>query len=119
MPEMPQRRPRTGRSPVSGTTGATAERRLASRLTSPDDRFFRQIVRSMRNGVIAFKRDGTLALMNDEAYRIFGLTRSDSDVGRAFADVLRDRPAVIRVLAGAFDLSHLPNRAELRLPDLQ
>jgi signal transduction histidine kinase len=73
----------------------------------------------MRNGVIAFKRDGTLALMNDEAYRIFGLARNDSDVGRAFADVLRDRPAVIRVLAGAFDLSHLPNRAELRLPDLQ
>src|SRR5213592_1498074 len=85
---------------------------------APDDRFFRQIVRSMRNGVIAFKRDGTLALMNDEAYRIFGLTRNDSDAGRAFADVLRERPAVIRVLTGAFELSHLPNRAELRLPDL-
>jgi PAS domain S-box-containing protein len=85
---------------------------------APEDRFFRQIVRSMRNGVIAFKRDGTLALMNDEAYRIFGLTRRDSDVGRAFADVLRDRPAVIRVLASSFELSHLPNRAELRLPDL-
>jgi PAS domain-containing protein len=52
----------------------------------PEDRFFRQIVRSMRNGVIAFKRDGTLALMNDEAYRIFGLTKNDADVGRAFAD---------------------------------
>jgi signal transduction histidine kinase len=85
---------------------------------APDDRFFRQIVRSMRNGVIAFKRDGTLALMNDEAYRMFALTRNDADVGRAFADVLRERPAVIRVLAGAFELSHLPNRAELRLPDL-
>src|SRR5213593_1699679 len=85
---------------------------------APDDRFFRQIVRSMRNGVIAFQRDGTLALMNDEAYRIFGLTRATGDVGRAFADVLRERPAVIRVLAGAFELSHLPNRAELRLRDL-
>jgi len=85
---------------------------------APDDRFFRQIVRSMRNGVIAFKRDGTLALMNDEAYRMFGLTRSDADMGRAFAEVLRERPAVIRVLTGAFELSHLPNRAELRLPDL-
>src|SRR5437867_7768865 len=93
--------------------------RLAPRPgAGPDDRFFRQIVRSMRNGVIAFKRNGTLALMNDEAYRIFGLTRNDADVGRAFADVLRDRPAVIRVLAGSFELSHLPNRAELRLPDL-
>ena len=44
--------------------------RPATRLaTVPDDRFFRQIVRSMRNGVIAFRRDGTIALMNDEAYR--------------------------------------------------
>src|SRR5204862_7033170 len=86
---------------------------------APDDRFFRQIVRSMRNGVIAFKRDGTLALMNEEAYRIFGLAKRDDDVGRPFADVLRECPPVIRVLAGAFELSHLPNRAELRLPELQ
>jgi PAS domain S-box-containing protein len=56
---------------------------------TPDDRFFRQIVRSMRNGVIAFHRDGTLALMNDEAYRIFGLTRDEADVGRSFTGVLR------------------------------
>src|SRR5436305_3742924 len=118
MPEMPQRRPRTGRSPVSGTTGATAERRLASRLTSPDDRFFRHIVSSMRNGVIAFRRDGTLALMNDEAYRIFGLTPSAADVGRPFVDVLRDRQEILRVLSTAFELSHLPNRAELRLKEL-
>src|SRR5213080_4181970 len=118
MPEMPQRRPRTGRSPVSGTTGATAERRLASRLTSPDDRFFRHIVSSMRNGVIAFRRDGTLALMNDEAYRIFGLRRSPDDLDRSVAEVLRDRPEIARVLTSAFDLSYLPNRAELRLNDL-
>jgi PAS domain S-box-containing protein len=39
-----------------------------------DDRFFRHIVNSMRNGVIAFRRNGVLALMNDEAYRIFGLS---------------------------------------------
>lgn len=83
-----------------------------------EDRFFRQVVTSMRNGVIAFRRDGTLALMNDEAYRIFGLTRRPGDLGRLFGEVLRDRPAVIRVLAGAFELSHLPNRAELRLKDL-
>ncbi len=72
----------------------------------------------MRNGVIAFRRDGTLALMNDEAYRIFALTRQKGDLGRSFGEVLRDRPAVIRVLAVAFELSHLPNRAELRLKDL-
>ena len=38
----------------------------------------------MRNGVIAIHRDGTLALMNDEAYRIFALTpRADDSAGRS------------------------------------
>jgi signal transduction histidine kinase len=72
----------------------------------------------MRNGVIAIHRDGSLALMNDEAYRVFALTRQADDPGRPFADVLRERPSVIRILSGAFELSHLPNRAELRLNDL-
>src|SRR5262249_13210873 len=86
--------------------------------SAPDDRFFRQIVKSMRNGVLAFHRDGRLALMNDEAYRIFGLVRDDRDVGRPFTEVLRDVPDAMRVLSAAFELSHLPNRAELRLKDL-
>jgi signal transduction histidine kinase len=100
------------RSPAAG------DERPATGGSGPDDRFFRQIIGGMRNGVIAFHRDGRLALMNAEAYRIFSLTRSPDDVGRPFADVLRARPAVIRVLSGAFELSHLPNRAELRLRDL-
>jgi nitrogen-specific signal transduction histidine kinase len=83
-----------------------------------DDRFFRHLVSSMRNGVIAVHRDGSVALMNDEAYRIFGLTRVPGDIGRPFVDVLRERPAIIRVLSGSFELTHLPNRAELRLRDL-
>jgi signal transduction histidine kinase len=72
----------------------------------------------MRNGVLAIHRDGTLALMNDEAYRIFALTRHPDDLGRPFSEVLRDRQDVSRVLGLAFELSHLPNRAELRLKDL-
>jgi nitrogen-specific signal transduction histidine kinase len=84
-----------------------------------EDPFFRHLVSSMRNGVIAFRRDGTLALMNDEAYRICGVTRRAGDIGRPFADVLHERPAVIRVLAAAFELNHLPNHAELRLTDLE
>lgn len=56
--------------------------------------------------------------MNDEAYRIFGLSRSSDDTGRPFADVLGDCPAVIRVMTSVFELNHLPNRAELRLKDL-
>jgi signal transduction histidine kinase len=85
---------------------------------TPDDRFFRHVVSSMRNGVIAFRRDGTLALLNDEAYRIFGLTAAPGDVGRPFADVFRERPEIIRVFSSAFELSYLPNRAELRLKEL-
>src|SRR5258708_18364254 len=120
MSDMPQRP--TGRPPRRPTSAPAAdhrpERRAALRLTSADDRFFRHIVNSMRNGVIAFRRDGTLALMNDEAYRTFDLAPSPRDLGLPFADVLRDRPEIIRVLSGAFELSHLPNRAELRLKEL-
>lgn len=72
----------------------------------------------MRNGVIAIRRDGTLALTNDEAYRIFAVARPVPDTGRAFSDVFRDRPEVLRALSAAFEMTTLPNRAELRLKDL-
>jgi signal transduction histidine kinase len=85
---------------------------------APDDRFFRHLVSSMRNGVIAIHRNGTLALMNDEAYRIFALARGAADVGRPLADVFRERPDLLRVLSGAFEMTTLPNRAELRLKEL-
>ncbi|PWT84499.1 MAG: hypothetical protein C5B57_04685 [Blastocatellia bacterium] len=91
---------------------------LVHRGPVPHDRFFRHIVDSMRNGVIAIRRDGTVALMNDEAYRIFGLSRRNDDIGRPLTVLLRGRPDIIRVLAGSFELSHLPNRAELRLKDI-
>jgi signal transduction histidine kinase len=111
---------RTKLHPAASPLPAIRPERRAKVRPAPtaDDRFFRHIVNSMRNGVIAFRRNGELALMNDEAYRIFGLTPRDGDIGRPFADVLRERPDVIRVLASAFELSHLPNRAELRLKDL-
>jgi nitrogen-specific signal transduction histidine kinase len=108
-PVRPARRPRSMRSAPGGGSGQP---------TTHEDPFFRHIVGSLRNGVIAYHRDGTLALMNDEAYRIFSLTRRPGDIGQPFVDVLADRPAVIRVLASAFEMSYLPNRAELRLKDL-
>lgn len=80
-----------------------------------DDTFFRFIVSGMRNGVLAITRDGTLALINDEAYRIFGVIPRRTDLGRPIADVLHDHPEVVRVLSGVFDLHMLPNRVELRL----
>jgi nitrogen-specific signal transduction histidine kinase len=109
------RPPRTARR--SAPPRPVSARKAGSRATD-EDPFFRHIVGSLRNGVIAYHRDGTLALMNDEAYRIFSLSRQPGDIGRPFTDVLAERPAVIRVLASAFELSHLPNRAELRLKDL-
>jgi signal transduction histidine kinase len=71
----------------------------------------------MRNGVIAIRRNGTIALMNDEVYRTFSLARGTSDVGQPFNEVFRDQPDVTRVLSSAFELTTLPNRAELRLKD--
>src|SRR6476646_9351485 len=117
MPQMPQRPDgRPARRPVPAPS--RPDRRAAVRVISADDRFFRHIVSSMRNGVIAFRRDGTLALINDEAYRIFGLTPAPGDVGKPFSEVLHERPEIVRVVASSFELSHLPNRAELRLKDL-
>src|SRR5947208_3654551 len=115
MPEMPQRSDvRAGRR-----TAPPPAKRVVSRSTAaPDDRFFRHIVSSMRNGVIAIRRDGSIALMNDEAYRIFSLTREADDVGRPFTEVLKNRPDVQRVLAGAFEMATLPNRVEMRLKDI-
>ena len=121
---MPDTNPRSGartrrRPAAAAVPSAMPERRARVRPPqNADDRFFRHLVASMRNGVIAFRRDGTLALMNDEAYRIFGLTPAPGDIGRPFADVLRERPEIIRLMFSSFELSYLPNRAELRLKDL-
>jgi two-component system, NtrC family, sensor histidine kinase AtoS len=106
------------------STAAAAERSGPSRArvnvpvlpgVTVEDRFFRQMVTSMRNGVLAVRRDGAVAVMNDEAYRIFGLAPDPADIGRQYSDVLRMHHDVSRVVASAFELSHLPNRAELRL----
>jgi len=96
----------------------TRKKRAGRRSKGPDDRFFRHIVSSMANGVLAVRRDGTLALMNLEAYRIFALTPDPEDIGRPYADVLGARADVVRILTAVFELAHLPNRLELRLKDL-
>jgi signal transduction histidine kinase len=92
-----------------------AESATASIDTLVGDSFFRHMVQSMRNGVLAITRDGRIAVMNEVAYRTFGLTPSPEDIGQPFGDVLRDQPDVVRIMASAFELNHLPNRAELRL----
>src|SRR6188768_304692 len=82
---------------------------------SVDDTFFRHIVSGMRNGVLAITRDGRLAIINDEAYRIFGVDARADDLGQPLTHVLRDHPDVVRVLTSAFELHHLPTRVEMRI----
>jgi signal transduction histidine kinase len=79
------------------------------------DGFYKDMVWNLRNGVVAITRDGRVAVMNEIAYRVLGLKPRASDIGRHFSEVLRDVPDVVRIIAGAFEISYLPNRAELRL----
>ena len=113
MPTKPKR-PAKG-DPRPQGTGVRGGRRPRTEAWSVPDGFFRDLVWNLRNGVIAVSRDGRLAVMNDIAYRILGLTPRASDIGRPCGDVLKDAPDVLRIVSGAFDLSHLPNRAELRV----
>jgi signal transduction histidine kinase len=73
------------------------------------------MVWSMRNGVLAVTKDGAVAVLNQEAYRIFGIQPDPADIGRTYSEVLCMHPDVVRVLTSAFELSHLPNRMEMRL----
>ena len=116
---MTKSRPRVAPPASSARSGAGAVRQgdtlRPTHAGGTGDAFFRHIVSGMRNGVLAITRDGRLALINDEAYRIFGITVHPEDVGQHISAVLKDHPDVVRVLAGAFDLHLLPNRVEMRL----
>ena len=117
---MPIRKPRTAGdhsspAPRRGVAPEPRIPRLSKDIETVAESFYRDLVWNLRNGVIAVTRDGRVAVMNEVAYRNLGLTPRTTDVGQPFATVLRDRPDVLRILAGAFELSHLPNRAELRL----
>jgi nitrogen-specific signal transduction histidine kinase len=105
MPSTTRRRPNLRRAPLRPRPARRGE----------SDRFFRYLVGGMRNGVLAITRDGLVAEINAEARRIFQLKRSQRSIGRHFSEVLAKHPDMVRVLHSAFELSHLPNRAELRL----
>src|ERR671911_338335 len=66
------------------------------------DKFFRDLVWSLRNGVLAVTRDGTVTVMNDVAYQILGLQRRPSDLGKPYTEVLKNQQEVSRIVAGAF-----------------
>jgi signal transduction histidine kinase len=84
-------------------------------IATSSDRFFRDMVGSMRNGVIAITRDGHIAVMNDVACHALHVPVRATNIGGHYADVLHGAPEVIRILNAAYEAEHLPNRAELRL----
>jgi signal transduction histidine kinase len=79
------------------------------------ERFYRDLISGMRNGVIVIRRDGTLVAINDAAYASLDMLPGPVDVGRPISAVLADVPEVVRVLDGAFGTDPLPNRAEVKL----
>jgi nitrogen-specific signal transduction histidine kinase len=80
-----------------------------------DPAFFRHMVAGMRNGVLVITADRRLALVNDEALRIFGLAPSDAWLGQPIEKALSQHPDVVRVLTSALSLELLANRVEMRL----
>src|SRR5687767_669390 len=110
------RRPPPSQGRAAAARGGGRTRAFAT--DGMDDAFFRHIVSGMRNAVLAITRDGRLALINDEAYRVFAVDRRPDDLGQPVATVLKAHPDVVRVLSGVFDLHHVPNRVEMRLKPL-
>ena len=116
---MPTKRPKAAAQRAPARKPATAANRsvkaAAPKAPPATEDFYRDLVWNLRNGVLAVTQDGRIAVMNDVAYRIFGLTPKSTDIGRPYTEILRDLPDVTRIVAGAFELAHLPNRAELRV----
>ncbi len=110
--------PRTRRRPRTAVPARRApSRRRGTPDVSLDDRFFRHLVGSLRNGVLAITREGRVAAINAAAYRILGVEPSAQHTGRPVAELLAAQPELARVLSRAFEGGHLPNRAELRLKE--
>ena len=115
---MPIRKPRIAARRAAPVNSRAAAKPRAGRrhpLDGVAEGFYRDLVWNLRNGVLAVTRDGRIAVMNQVAYRILGLKPRATDIGRPFIQILKDQPDVSRIVSGAFNLSHLPNRAELRL----
>ena len=86
-----------------------------SKTVQTSDIFYRELVQSMRNGVLAIRRDGTVAVINEVAYRTLGLARDARCVGRHYEEILGPRHPFTEALALAFNMATLPNRSEVRL----
>ena len=101
-PTMPIRKPRVAARRAAPTSARTSAKSKGARRQDGDavpDDFYRDLVWNLRNGVLAVTRDGRVAVMNEVAYRILGLTPRTTDIGRPFIQVLREQPDVSRIVA--------------------
>ena len=82
-----------------------------------DNRFFRDMVASMRNGVLAIRRDGAVVFINDEARRILGLPELPGGWpggdGVHYSELLKDHHDLVRLFAVGVRAEHAaqPRRA--------
>ncbi|HXV75658.1 MAG TPA: ATP-binding protein [Candidatus Polarisedimenticolaceae bacterium] len=86
----------------------------AATSVGPSLGLLRGIVDGMRCGILAVDRDGQLLMVNRIALQILELDAAPP-VATPVADALREFPLVTRVLGESFDMTSLPNRAELDL----
>ena len=82
---MPIRKPRAAARRAShvvvSTRGKSRPKTARPEAGAVPDGFYRDLVWNLRNGVLAVTRDGRIAVMNDVAYRILGLTPQETDIG--------------------------------------
>ena len=88
---------------------------LETPLPPSAESFHRDLVLSMRNGVVAIHRDGSVAVVNECAYRTLGLTPDSRHLGQHYSALLGADHQFAQVFGTAFELAHLPNRCEVRL----
>jgi nitrogen-specific signal transduction histidine kinase len=81
-----------------------------------ESRYLGWLLDSMRSGLVAIDRTGTVAAVNRAARRMLGTP--DAHPGAPCREALRRQPIVVRLLEGALDGHERPSRAELVLEPL-
>jgi signal transduction histidine kinase len=76
--------------------------------------FLRGLIDGMRCGVLTFDTDGRLVHINDLGRKILSI-RDAVAPGTPLVETLRMHPQLVTLLLGTFDMSRVPNRAEITL----
>jgi signal transduction histidine kinase len=97
--------------PGGADAGATGP---ADGLLEVGDAFYRSLIDGMRCGVLIIARDGRLVKVNDLGRQILDLP-DVAGPGTPVEEVLSDHPQLAQVLRESFNMSNLPNRAEMDL----